>query len=247
MGKEKKSKTEVVESQLSEKQASILRDREKFYQKFTQPALKDYYNATRSFELRDDFTSLDDLSDQLDSIFSDDPEQQMLGQALFTQGFDLATQEAARAKMQGAQSVAKEGTYSAANLAAMQKANQDVARQNQLRLKEQEVRESGISALLGQAPQATQAGSPVMTTTEGGGDGLGALGGAVGSMIGGMDFGGETGGIHSFGSDLGGSFDFSTGSMTGSGGFNGSGALLSLGGRGASTTPPNFTGQGMFR
>ena len=85
-----------------------------------------------------------------------------------------------------------------------------------------------------------------MTTTEGSGDGLGALGGAVGSMIGGMDFGGETGGIHSFGSDLGGSFDFSSGSMTGNGGFNGSGALLSLG-RGASTTTPNFTGQGMFR
>jgi hypothetical protein len=238
MGKEKKSKTEVIESQLSKEQANILKDREKFYQNFTQPALEDYYAATRSFELRDDFSSLDDLTDTLDLMFSDEPEQQELSRSLMRAGFDASTQQAAQEKLTGAQAVAKEGTYSAANLAAIQKANQNVARQNQNQMQEQQVRQSGISALLGQAPQATSAGSPVMSQTTTGpnpliaagagalGAGLGALGNMGSSSPGNLNFDSPT--------DLAGGFDFSTG-------FAGSG------GRGALNTTPNFTGQGMFR
>lgn len=199
MGKSSKpkTKTEVIETEMSKEQVKILKEREQFYQNFTKPSLRDYYNATQNFSLNDNFATLDDLTNQLDGIFSDDPEQSQLSRDLFRRGFSGDDIAAAGQAEDRRGAVGREAAGSQARLAAIQQGNQNIMARNQNTLAEQNVRQSGIDSLLSQAPQATRAGTPILTAqreTDGGNAWMGALGGALGagagSLFGGSDSGG---------------------------------------------------------
>lgn len=196
MGKSKKSKTEVIETELSKEQVKILKSREAFYQSFTLPSLQDYYNATQNFELRDDFATLDDLTTQLDGIFTSDPEQSQLSRELFRRGFSGEDIASAELSQRASGAVGREQTFSAARLAAIQQSNQNVLARNQNQLQEQNVRSSGVGALLSQAPSPTGAGaSPIITqSTPQGNAWMGALGGALGAGGSALFSGGSGGG-----------------------------------------------------
>jgi hypothetical protein len=185
MGKQKKSKAEIIETDLSKQQLDILKNREAFYQDFTLPALKDYYNATSQFNLRDDFNTLDDLTSQIDTIFSSDPEKRVLGQQLMQGGFDSQTSQLAQERLQGEAAGGREQVFSQANLAQILQGNQATSQRNQAAVQEQSVRTQGVDALLGQAPRPTGAGTPSFLQGQGGqGDPLtGAAGGALGSLL----------------------------------------------------------------
>jgi len=192
MGKEKKTKTEVIESELSKEQTNILKDRELFYQDFTVPNLKEYHQATANFELQKDFSTLGDLTDRLDGLFSNEPEQNQLARQLMQRGASQDVQEAAQTQLQNVGAQGREQAFSGARLAAIQQSNQAQLQRNRATQQEQGVRQTGISTLLSQAPQSTGAGSPTFTQTQGqsGSAGLGALGGALGAGLGGLFSGG---------------------------------------------------------
>ena len=217
MGKEKKTKTEVIETELSKEQTKILKAREQFYQDFTVPNLQEYHQATAKFELNKEFATLGDLTDRLDGMFSTDPQNNMLAQQLLQRGFGEDVQQAAQTKVQELGAQAQEQAFSGARLAAMQQANQAQLQRNRATQQEQGVRQAGVSALLSQAPQATSAGTPtiVQPQQEQGGQGLGALGGALGAGAGMLlsSFGGGNTGGDAFAglADPSPSFDFNVG------------------------------------
>jgi len=186
MGKKKKTKTEVIESELSKEQTKILKAREEFYQDFTVPNLKEYHQATANFELQKDFSTLGDLTDRLDGLFSDEPESNMLARQLMQRGAGQDVQAAAQSQLQNLGAQAQEQAFSGARLAAIQQSNQAQLQRNRATQQEQGVRQAGVSALLSQAPQATSAGTPriVQTPQQQSNVGLSALGGALGAGAG---------------------------------------------------------------
>ena len=186
MGKKQKTKTEVIETELSKEQTKILKAREQFYQDFTVPNLKEYHQATANFELQKDFSTLGDLTDRLDGLFSAEPESNMLARQLMQRGASQDVQQAAQSQLQNLGAQAQEQAFSGARLAAIQQSNQAQLQRNRATQQEQGVRQAGVSALLSQAPQATRAGSPTIVQTPGqqGNTGLGALGGALGAGAG---------------------------------------------------------------
>lgn len=239
MGSKKKTKTEVVETELSKEQVEILKDREQFYQNVTQPALTDYFNATRNFSLNNDFANLNDLTNQLDGIFSSDADQSQLSRDLFRRGFSGEDSAAAEVAAARRGTVGREVQGSQARLAALQQGNQNIIARNQNLATEQNVRQGGIDALLSQAPRPTGSGAPIISQVQTGGGNawLGALGGALGSGASSLFSGG--------GSRGGGSI---AGFNQGAGGGNLSGNIG--GGPNVSAGPagPSFgAGQGVFR
>ncbi len=191
------SETEVVETKLSRKQASILKDREKFYQDFTLPRLHDYYEATKNFELNDEFQDLDDLTDQIDTLFSSSPEKRILGQTLMKGGFDSDTTQLAQERLGAEGAVGREGAFSATQLAAMLQRNEITGKRNALQQTGQDVRGAGIDALLKQTPRPSGShNAPMITSSSGGGGGAagGAAGGALTELVGQGAFDGMFGG-----------------------------------------------------
>ena len=186
MGSKKKTKTEIIETELSKEQTKILKSREQFYQDFTVPNLLEYHQATANFELQKDFSTLGDLTDRLDGLFSNEPDQNMLARQLMQRGASQEVQQAAQTRVQELGAQAQEQAFSGARLAAIQQANQAQLQRNRATQQEQQVRQAGVGALLSQAPQATRAGSPtiVQQPQQQGNQGLGALGGALGAGAG---------------------------------------------------------------
>jgi hypothetical protein len=214
------SETEVVETKLSKKQAEILKDREAFYQDFTLPRLHDYYQATKDFELNKEFENLDDLTDQMDTLFSSDPQERILGQTLMKGGFDKQTTELAQERLGAEGAVGAEGAFSATQLAAMLQRNVNTSKRNSLTQTEQGVRGAGIDAILKQTPRPSGSNNaPMIKSVSSGGDGLGALGGAAGSALTDLSSQGAFSGMFGQGASAGQQSDASMFSaLTGSGG-----------------------------
>lgn len=190
------SKTEVQETALSKKQKEILDSRENFYQQFTQPELKDFFNQTKEFGLDNNyynFTTSEFAESQVSGIrdaFSSQRDQ--LSNSLAQRGMAGSGIEAQSLAMLGAaEGKAVGNTVNQARLQSILNANQNVDRRNQNALSTQNVKQGGISSLLNMAPRPTTAAPVFQKKTGGGGlGGFGALLGGIGGLAtGGADMG----------------------------------------------------------
>lgn len=164
MGSEKASKTEVVETPLSQEQLKILKSREAFYQSFTLPELKSYYQDTRNFNLNDE-------------LLQSDPSvmQGNVGLAFKSQGSQLkkllsqrnGDAQGALNQLDTSKGIAEGRTYNSALLESIMQHNNIVNQQNQNTLSEAQVKQGGIGMLLSQAPQPTREGTPIISQKAG--------------------------------------------------------------------------------
>lgn len=206
MGKSSEPDNEFQETALSKEQFKILRSRERFFKKFTQPALEQYFNEAQEFDLSDDFrkTSVSDLlrapAAQIGDQFTFQREQMQSG--LAQRGLAGSGIEASALAQLGAQKqsqLRQAASQAIQGAAASRDASIEFANQNLL--SEQGVRSSALGQLLSIAPQPTTAAPTATVQTGGGGGGWGAVGGAIGAGVG-TYFGGPVGGA--IGSQVGG-------------------------------------------
>jgi hypothetical protein len=190
MGGGKEPKTEVVETPMSKEQLAIVKNRESFYQSFTLPALKNYYQDTRQFNLNDELLQTDPTVAKQNVGLAFNSQGSQLAKMLQQRGGDV---EGGVKQLDTQKGIAEGRAYNKSLLESIMQHNNIVNQQNQNTLQEAQVKQGGINMLLSQAPQPTREGQAIITQTPGKkgmmaqiGQSIMGAAGSMGSMGGGM-------------------------------------------------------------
>jgi BRCT domain type II-containing protein len=205
MGGSEAPENEVQETELSRKQAEIVRSREAFFQEFTLPEIKEHIESVKNTDLRDDFrteSNMPMVANQVSDIRDNFSQQRKnLSNSLAKRGLEGSGVEAYSLGTLGAvEAETVANTVSQGQLQDLLRKDQYIDLKNQTVLNQDQLQRSSINSLLKLAPKPTTAApmqmmqkpgeqSPWGATISGGMQGAaigGKTGGPWGAVIGGI-------------------------------------------------------------
>ena len=196
MGGSEGPSNEVQETQLSKKQAEIVKSREAFFQEFTLPEVKEHIERVKNTQLRNDYqyqSNMPLLANQVSDIRDQYKSQQnILSNNLAKRGLEGSGVEALSLSTLGsAEAETVSNTVNQSMLQNMLQRNQFIDLNNQTKLNQDQLQRNSIQSLMQLSPTPTGSAPMQMMQTPGEQSPWGATisGGIQGAAI-----GGQTGG-----------------------------------------------------